>query len=114
MFLSYSAKGLTRNGVVYKTGCVVRVPPRKPDSFFSFAVIDSIVIANNLRFFVVRYVDICGFDDHFYSYEVKRSSETGIVSSSSLVRYDALVLRKIAGRLLVTENLPVVVNIPGL
>ena len=109
-----SATGLTRHGVLYKKGSVVKIPPLQPEPSFTLATVKLIIVAENWKFFVVRCLQICSFDDHFYSYEVQRTSQTALVSCNFLMQDDSSCIRKVAGSLLVTERIPVVHHVPGL
>lgn len=114
--LCNSATGLTRCGILYKPGSIVRIPPRSHETCFNFtfALIEQIIVVDDVKFFVLRYLDILCFNDHFYSYEVQRASQTVVLPCCSIVQHDTLCLRKKADLLLVNEKLPVVINVPGL
>jgi hypothetical protein len=63
---------------------------------------------------VFRCLQVCLFDDHFYSYEVRQTSKITLISCNSLMQDDCSCIRKVADRLLVTERIPLVHHIPGL
>jgi hypothetical protein len=88
--------------------------PLQIESTFTFAVVDLIVVVENQKFFVVRCLQVCSFDDHFYSYEVRQTSKITLISCNSLMQDDCSCIRKVADRLLVTERIPLVHHIPGL
>ena len=101
-------------GVVYKIGSVIKIPAIDPDSDFFLACIDLIIVVNDQNCFVYRRLSICDFNDHFYTYEVQQSPAIGIIQCSGLVQQCALCLRKVAGRLLVTDKVSTVFHVPGL
>ena len=90
------------HGISYRSGAVVRLPPKEFEPVFGR--ITNIYILSDIKYFEVEVLFTHSFVPHFFSYHVSFSNNVDVVQYTDLLRYGVLHLHHVNGMYLVSER----------